>query len=366
MSVQRKIIAQRDDLQVVQEYDNQFKDIYPFNEIGRVIMESSTGNILRVCHPDDSNYDVDGNPININQSTEELMVKFPAFYYKKIYEGDMYTESILDLVPGDIADEIDGYKVHPAFIRPDGTVRPYVLMSTVTGLRSDIYNAGGVLYNSLESVRKDLRKNRLSVNFNSWTIDTFYMLITLFYVAFQTRFSDEVLPANYYTVNKNNCNFFLSIGNKTGMFVNTIDGSKCAAIFGIQLWFGTMNKSSSLEGFVINQKDFSVWYSNNPELYGQYSNYERVEVDIEGMLSGLWYAFGRPYNFSNTSIYHTIFPKDSIGSFYTRVGWGLKKTEEDNYVCFNPGSSAQTTMYGGVGTSVSSSIYSCARICFLP
>ena len=273
-----KIIPHRPDLQ--QEYKNEFKEnnIYPFNKIGRVITNKDTGEIKRWCNELDSNLDIEGNPINLDPNTEDVMVHIPAFYCKRTWNGDVLTDSILNKVPTTPTLYGVGYQVHPAFLRPDNTIRPYILVGAFMGsiknsqLRS-LINANEVTNKTIATMRDMARQGR-STNFNIITIDIVNAIQFIYKVAFHNLNSQQIIgedltnrPPSYLTGQT----FYL--GNRSGILASSDDGKVSCSLFGIESPFGYNSKV--VDGIISYGNKFKI--THDPHKYGNYEEYE-IEV----------------------------------------------------------------------------------------
>ncbi|MGL5971244.1 MAG: hypothetical protein ACRCZL_04450, partial [Cetobacterium sp.] len=126
-----KITAHKPDMG--QGYSNDFKNVYPFSQIGRVVTNKDTGEIIAELHDEDSFKVKSGEFFVFDNSKHDIMVKFPKFYYKREWTGEVLKDSILSEIPH-VKTTANGYEIFPTFIREDGTVRDYVLYGAFKGV----------------------------------------------------------------------------------------------------------------------------------------------------------------------------------------------------------------------------------------
>lgn len=326
-----KITANKPD--VSQEYKNEFKNTYPFSKIGRCVVDKDSGEIKRWCSSDDSNFDVNGNAINIDNSTEDVMVYFPLFYYKREWQGDELSDSILDIVP--TSKEYKGYKVHPAFVRADGTLRPYVLVSAFNGteiggqLRSVPSNTKPSVSKTISAFRDLVRQGR-DTKWNLWNMEIISMVQLLYKIGFQNLNSQSTM-GNGWTGKSESANVgsTMSLGNKSG-YLGT-NGNQIS-LFGIEDFYGNIWKF--IDGFVV--KDDGYYTTNDSTKYGTTSEYSKIEgcgtpltntTDnnfVEGYITSIEKPSGREEIFN--------LPNKLGGSettYYCDYLWSHRKTQEN-------------------------------------
>ena len=262
-------------------YDNPFKKnkIHPFDKIGRCIVDKTTGQIKRWCGEEDSNYDRDGQPINLNEDIEEVMVYFPAFYYKRTWQGTQLVDEILDVVPE--ATEIQGYKVHPAFVRKDGSFREYILVGafpekwkTDKQMRS-IPSLSGQASN-IGDARTYARKNRDN-HWNLMNIAILSMIQILYKVGFQNL--DISRTIGYSGVNYNTKSVTMPLGNKSGKGVKKSDANlyyENTSLFGLENFY--TSQQQGLDGCYVGQN--GLYITTFPEEFGVLEKYELLEIAL--------------------------------------------------------------------------------------
>ncbi|MGL6131968.1 MAG: hypothetical protein ACRCZ9_10180, partial [Fusobacteriaceae bacterium] len=189
-----KITAKRPDLN--QAYDNGFKNIYPFCDITRVATDKNTGEIIAELGENSSFVTKAGDFFAFDISKHDLMVKFPKFYYKREWVGEVLKDSILSEVPHTVTTK-NGYEVFPVFIRPDGSIRDYVLYGAFKGvevegqLRSVVGSkptAGKTI-----SAFRDLARQGRDTRFNIETHGMVSMVQLLYKIAFQDLDAQKVV-----------------------------------------------------------------------------------------------------------------------------------------------------------------------------
>lgn len=267
-----KIIAYKED--VGQQYVDPFKynNIYPFSQIGRVVVDKDTGDIKYRLHEYNSNLDEKGNPILL-KSNEDIMAYFPAFYCKREWIGDICKDTISTEVPTTVSK--DGYGVHSAFVRADGTLRPYVLVGAFQGtevegqLRS-IPKGKPKVSITLEGFRNLARKNGDN-RWNLLTMDIISMIQMLYKVAFQTLDSQKELGNGWTSKSESsNVGTTMSLGNRSGYL--GVNGNQIS-LFGIEDFYG--NVWDFVDGFVI--RDDGYYTTNDPSKFGTTSSYTKIE-----------------------------------------------------------------------------------------
>lgn len=276
-----KIIPHRPDKN--QEYKNEFKEnnIYPFNKIGRCIIDKITGEIKRWCNELDSNLDTEDNPINLDIENEDVMVYIPAFYYKRIWEGEILTDSILNKIPNGL--EFQGYKLHPAFIRPNNTIRHYILVGAFIGhidddniLRS-IPNVFSTSSKTQTEFRYSARQSRNN-NFNLLTMEVYSALQILYKISFQNL--DSSISLGYGTtylhgVTPNDNVFYtgktMELGNRCGYLNKNGDD---ISFLGIENIYG--QRYQVIDGLYI--KSDGYLYTNDPNKFDDISSYKKYEI----------------------------------------------------------------------------------------
>ena len=114
-----------------QTYFSVFDKVYPYNKIKRVVVNKNTGAISRVLSDEDSNYTVLGQPINLDVTTEMVMVYYPAFYRKKNCRiGGVEKQGIaLNVIPDKYGTNCpEGYTIEDWFLNEDGTIAEYRML----------------------------------------------------------------------------------------------------------------------------------------------------------------------------------------------------------------------------------------------
>lgn len=268
-----KIIAFKED--IGQQYVNPFKynNIYPYSQIGRVVVDKDTGDIKYRLHEYNSNLDENGNPIYL-KSNEDIMVYFPAFYCKREWIGNTCKDTISTEVPTTVSK--DEYVVHSAFVRADGTLRPYVLVGAFQGtevngeLRS-LPNGDKPKVNiTLDSFRNLVRKNGDN-RWNILTMGIISMIQMLYKVAFQNLNSQNMIGNGWTSKSESaKVGTTMSLGNRSGYL--GANGNQIS-LFGIEDFFG--NVWEFVDGFVI--RDDGYYTTNDTSKFGTTSRYTKIE-----------------------------------------------------------------------------------------
>lgn len=267
-----KIIAYKED--VGQTYVDPFKQsgVYPFSKIGRVVVDKDSGAIKYRLNEYNSNFDDKGNPISLKDN-EDIMVYFPAFYCKREWTGTTCKDSVSTEVPTTATK--DGWEVHSAFLRADGTVRPHVLVGAFQGveiggqLRSVPNKAKPRVSITLEAFRNSARQGRNS-KWNVLTMDIISMIQLLYKVGFQNLNSQSVI-GNGWTSKSESATVgnTMDLGNRSGYL--GVNGNQIS-LFGIEDFYG--NVWEFIDGFVV--KDDGYYTTNNPNNFGITSTYTKI------------------------------------------------------------------------------------------
>lgn len=258
-----KITAYKQD--IGQLYKNPFKEnnVYPFNKIGRVVVDKDTAEIKYWLHDNNSNLSVSGSPINIT-SNEDIMVYFPCFYSKRVWNGDVLEDSILTDIPTTRYRE--DYEVHPCFVREDGTIRPYILYGAFKGVE-----IGGQLrsvpnykpsHTKTISQFRDLARQGRDTKFNIETFSVISMVQFLYKVGFQNLNSQQELGSGWTSKSESvTIGGTMLLGNRSGYYGS--DGNQIS-LFGIEDFYGCI--WSFVDGLLV--KDDGYYITNDPSKFG--------------------------------------------------------------------------------------------------
>ena len=328
-----KIHAYKED--IGQQYRNPFKqnNIYPFSQIGRVVVDKDSGGIIRRLHEFNSYLDEDGNPY-ILKDNEDIMVYYPAFYCKREWIGETIKDSILTEVPKDVQPK-DGYEVHPIFIKEDGTLRPYILVGAFLGteingqLRSRPTNDKPTVSKTLEQFRTLARGEGRSNKWNLLTPDIVSMRQLLYKVAFQNLNSQQELGEGW--VNKSepaNLGTTMKLGNRCGYL--GVNGNQIS-LFGEEDFFGNVHQF--VDGFVV--KDDGYYFSNKPSVLGIISSYDKVNVTPLMAVEGSTTVLGYVSKIEKLSAYKFMnIPKELSGSNNSHyTDYFYSHTKNDTNIC---------------------------------
>lgn len=319
-----KIIPYKEDLG--QMYSNPFKEnnIYPFSKIGRVVTDTNTGEIKYRLHDYDSTLDENGNPISL-QDDEDIMVYFPAFYCKRTWSGTTLKDEISSEIPT-IANK-DGWSVHTAFLKEDGSVRPYVLVGAFQGidiggqLRSVPNKSKPKVSITIDAFRNLARKSRDN-KFNIMTIDIIAMIQMLYKIAFQDLNSQKII-GNGWTAKSESASVgsTMKLGNRSGYL--GVNGNQIS-LFGIEDFYG--NVWDFTDGIFI--KDDGYYFTHIPNKFGTISNYDHIAgtpSTLDGYIKNMTKIDG-VHQFLNI-------PKENSGAsettYYTDHLWGHDTGEEN-------------------------------------
>ncbi len=266
-----KITAYKQD--VGQLYDNPFKDnnVYPFNKIGRVVVNKDTGEIKYWLDDNNSNLSQSGYPITI-QDNEDIMVYFPAFYSKRKWTGANLEDSILTDIP--TTRYRQDYEVFPCFVREDGTIRPYILYGAFKGsvvggqLRSVVGNKPH--HTTPIGQFRDLARQGRDTRWNIETFGVISMVQFLYKIAFQNLNSQSVIGKGWTSSTESAVTgSTMLLGNRSGYLGN--DGSQIS-LFGIEDFYG--NIWSLIDGFFV--KDEGYYITNNVNNMGNIVKHDLI------------------------------------------------------------------------------------------
>lgn len=269
-----KITAYKQD--IGQAYDDPFKDnnVYPFNKIGRVVVDKDTAEIKHWLGDNNSNLSQAGYPISIDSATEDVMVYFPAFYYKRTWNGDVLEDSILTDIPTTRYRE--DYEVFPCFVREDGSIRPYILYGAFKGveiggqLRSVIGSKPTV--SKTISAFRDLARQGRSTKWNIETFQLVSMVQFLYKVAFQNLNSQSVIGNGWTSKSESaTTGSTMLLGNRSGYY--GVNGDQIS-LFGIEDFYG--NVWSFVDGFLV--QDDGYYITNNPSSFGTIASHEKISA----------------------------------------------------------------------------------------
>lgn len=327
-----KIQAYKED--IGQQYRNPFKqnNIYPFSQIGRVVVDKDSGDIIRRLHEFNSYLDDNGNPY-ILKDNEDIMVYCPAFYCKREWVGETCKDSISTEVPTTATK--DGWEVHSAFLRADGTVRTHVLVGAFQGveiggqLRSVPNKAKPKVSITLEAFRNLARQGRNS-KWNILTMDIISMIQLLYKVGFQNLNSQSVVGNGWTSKSESaTVGTTMDLGNRSGYL--GVNGNQIS-LFGIEDFYG--NVWEFVDGFVV--RDDGYYTTNNPDNFGTTSSYTKIAgcgtplmgttdlAYVEGYITGIEKPTGREKFFN--------LPNESSGSgstYYCDYLWSHRKGQEN-------------------------------------
>lgn len=327
-----KIIAHRGD--TGQQYRDEFKynNIYPYSQIGRVVVDKDSGEIKYRLHEYNSNLDEKGNPISLKDD-EDIMVYFPAFYCKREWTGTTCKDSISTEVPTTATK--DGWEVHSAFLRADGTVRTHVLVGAFQGveiggqLRSVPNKAKPKVSITLEAFRNLARQGRNS-KWNVLTMDIISMIQLLYKVGFQNLNSQSVIGKGWTSKSESaTVGTTMDLGNRSGYL--GVNGNQIS-LFGIEDFYG--NVWEFVDGFVV--RDDGYYTTNNPDNFGTTSSYTKIagcgtplmgttdSAYVEGYITGIEKPTGREKFFN---LPNKLSGSDS--TYYCDYLWSHRKGQEN-------------------------------------
>ena len=266
-----------------------------YDRIKRCLVNDA-GSVQYYLDPTDSTKKEDGSPAILTGTDGQVMVEIPKFYAKRIVEGTFTTWKLSHL-------EIDGYTVHPAFVKDgvevnnryvgayDACVYDTSASTYVNGLNLD--NADGIYTYTedvlssvsgkypavgiLRSQARQLAGNR-GAGWRQMDIALWAAIQMLYVVEYQSLFSQNKLGAGNtngsYLASSSNQNdsphtiagASNSLGNAstnvtTGAGVSAKPGTSFMSYRGIENWYG--NAWTWLDGVNINVGTAGTVYVSN-------------------------------------------------------------------------------------------------------
>ena len=269
---------------ISQEYSSIFDNIYPYSKIGRVIINKNTGALKRFLSHENSNFDVFGNPTNLDVNTEMIMVYYPAWYRKKDCRiGGVEKQGIaLNVIPNTYGTNCPkGYVIEDWFLEEDGTIAEYRLLGAFdayvsNGQLTSIPNVIPTRSLNIKQFRDYAKVNR---NGSKSGIISFYAVSAiqrLFVMEFgdfdsqkvlgkgKTFFStdDDVVPSNYDILSTGET---MALGNRSGYLnrnyngEDLTDGKVSISYRGLEDFFG--NIWQFIDGIITI--DTGYYYTND-------------------------------------------------------------------------------------------------------
>ncbi|MGL6167462.1 MAG: hypothetical protein ACRC0Y_04145 [Fusobacteriaceae bacterium] len=295
-----KITAYKPDIN--QEYENGFKHVYPYANIGRVVTNKDTGEILMELGENDSNLTKSGAPWSYDETKHDIMVKFPKFFYKREWVGEVLKDSILSEVPH-TATTANGYEVFPVFLREDGTIRDYVLYGAFKGVELNGQLRSIIGYKpthtkTIASFRSLARQGR-NTNFNIEMYGMVSMIQLLYKVAFQDLNSQAVLGNGWTSKSASAITgSTMALGNRSGYldpFSSSVDkpDSRLSTGFGVgengELAFYNKKDSDPMPIKTRNMNGLQKW--EETEDYIIYLDKDAVMTTVENYVVGAYDLF---------------------------------------------------------------------------
>ena len=267
-----RTLANKPDMSQV--YQSDFDSIFPYSRIKRCLANKNTGEIAMFLSDETSLKTIDGLPITITDTTYDVMVYIPAFYYKVTFNDNKTEYTIL-------RDEVttrykEDCEVHPAFIRPDGTIRPHVLVGAYKGSEANgqLRSISGVkpsVNKTLASYRTLARQGR-TTNHNINTLQIISAIQLLYIVEF-SNLNSQAMIGNGWTSKSESAvtGSTNELGNKSGYL--GVNGNQIS-YRGIEDFWG--NIWEFVDGLLI--KDDGYYITNNPAYFGSASSSTKIAI----------------------------------------------------------------------------------------
>lgn len=311
-----------------QVYKSDFDNVYPYSKMKRCLMNKTTGEVGTILSDENSNKSLSGSPVNLSDNNFDLMVQIPAFYYKVEFTSNSTNYSILQDVP-DSRYKGD-HEVHPAFIRPDGSIRPYVLVGAFKGsvIGSQLRSLKGQnpqVSQTISWFRERARQGR-NQQFNINTVQIISAIQMLYVVEF-SNLNSQAMIGNGWTGKSAaaTTGSTLELGNRSGYL--GVNGNQIS-YRGIEDFWG--NIWEFVDGLII--KDDGFYITNNPAYFGSALNSVKIAVtpitDTDDTKNGYVKSI-----FRERAIDYCFFPSDTVGgsesTYFCDYHWAHNKGEEN-------------------------------------
>ena len=232
-----------------QEYSSQWDNIYPYSEIGRWVTDTTTGALKYKLDPLDSSKKLDGSPSVLDGTDGDVMVKVPRFGYKVEFNEDGTSNYYITANrPNDTGSNLpEGFKIHPAFRRGDGTFAGYFLYGAFTGhtINTQLRSVAKVLptgrSKTIGTLRNEARNGR-GLEFGLPHMNMLSALQILYICEFQNLNSQAMLGLGKTSTSESSITTgdSLSLGDRSG-YVDSGrggNGKESAVYRGIEDFFG--------------------------------------------------------------------------------------------------------------------------------
>lgn len=283
-----KIFAERPDLN--QNYINQFKEknFHPFNKITRVLVNSTTGEIIEELNELDSRFTKDEKEYKLDERNHEIMVKIPSFFAKRNWNENILTDSFIADIPPKHIDEIPkwikslGFQLFDCFVREDGSIRPYILIGAFEA--SEIEGKLKSLPYQIPVTRKNLIDFRRSAKAKGkgWEVMDFNALSCiqfLYKISFQDLNSQKVIGNGFSNSPYNKSEITgltMTLGNRSGFGNTEFESSPNKKLIGaigvengkFKTWFKNKTMGIKKLNTLINQHNngLAISYNNDFKL----------------------------------------------------------------------------------------------------
>lgn len=320
-----KTLANKPD--IGQVYKSDFDSIFPYSHIRRCLCNPNTGEISVFLQHDSSKNTVDNVVADLSSGAYDVMVYIPAFYYKVTFTNAQTRYSILQ---DEVTSRYKGdHEVHPAFIKEDGSIRPYILVGAFKGVEKDgklrSIAENKITVSKTISAFRDLARQGRNIKFNINTVQVISAIQMLYVVEF-ANLNSQTMLGNGWTGKSESAvtGSTAELGNRSGYL--GVNGNQIS-YRGIEDFFG--NVWEFIDGLLI--KDDGYYITNNPAYFGNASNSTRIAItpltDIDDSKNGYVTEMER-----NSAIDYCFFPKAIGGSdstYYCDYFWVHDKGEEN-------------------------------------
>lgn len=323
-----------------QTYSSPFDNHPIFGNIGGWVCDSTTMALKYKLDKKDWNKKADGTPSNLTGSDGDVMVKIPAFYIRVTRQNNGKPKFEIDDTIPDLygSNGKAGFMVHPAFVKPNGEIRPYFLWGAYKG-----YEQGGKLRSIsgvLPTVEKtkanfiDLARQGRNTDFGIISVYERWAIQLLFYCEFGTLNSQEACGRGIVDFTEEEGKTTAkdlrktgstnSLGDRSGYVDNGQGNGKSSMRYrGIEDLWGNVWEFCS--GIMVTDDG---WYHTNEhskmDNLTQMKHYAKdLSTKKDGYISDMEYPVGLEW---------TFIPKSTDGSentYYCDQLWGHDPTEEN-------------------------------------
>ena len=182
-----------------QTYSSPFDSHPIYSQIGCWVCDKDTMALKYKLDKNDRTKKADGSPANLTGDDGDVMQKIPAFFMKVTMQSNGKPRfEIDDIIPDKYGSNgKPGFFVHPAFVKKNGEVRPYILDGVYEGYihNSQLRSISGVLPTTSKTKGQfiDAARQGRNINFSIESIHRWWAQQILMYVEFGTLNIQEAM-----------------------------------------------------------------------------------------------------------------------------------------------------------------------------